>query len=494
MDASNAEARRKISLPPALQKDQSFEENWVKISLEPNPVKPVQDESTSVVPELKEVNTHDESAETPIKRDVSDQKKADRNFGIKTESSSLGFADQTTFQIVSEKTPPSKPARINQDVSSERRSFSPVDKPNISRRPDQEVTESDDALKGGNQRNSIKILLTDSETDKPALTNSANEREVKAVSRDEEASLDRKGSERKNVSSGMLAKTDTDLVLERVAGEEQIDEQSPVEHPSQSHLITSHEILSDPQQENIHHFRHDHPVEIVKKSSNTQIDLSLPNRKTTDTSVTEPRANDITVKRDSEDKEKIKASNDVNLPKDQRSPSRVLSELSKERLSMTDDVKLAHGGDPKHGEKTHHEEKEKIKTKPSNDLNRPLHTRTSPSDVLTELSKDHLAMTDDGKLVHSGDVTLQETAFNTTPPDKDAAVIEQAQGSSEMKAVEGDTDQKAEESNILLSVLARAQRAKPPVLRDDKIPTIVIMPSESPDPKLKEGNYSFSFF
>ncbi|KAG1973039.1 synaptotagmin-like protein 1 isoform X3 [Pimephales promelas] len=51
---TNREPRRKVSLPPALQKDQSFEENWVKISLEPNAVKPVHDESNNVEPELKE--------------------------------------------------------------------------------------------------------------------------------------------------------------------------------------------------------------------------------------------------------------------------------------------------------------------------------------------------------------------------------------------------------------------------------------------------------
>ncbi|KAI7804669.1 putative synaptotagmin-like protein 1, partial [Triplophysa rosa] len=508
-DAANAEPRRKISLPPALRKDQSFEENWVKISLEPNPIKPVQDESTGL--KLKEVNTHDESTETLMKQDVSDQKKPDRNFG---ESLSLKFADQTAFQIVSEKSPPSKPTRISQDVSLERCSSSPVEannKPNISRRSDQgskEVTESTNASTGENQQNLITLLFRESETDKPAFSNFANEREAIAVSRDDEASLDRKGSERKNVSTGTLAKTDTDHALEREAGEEQIDEQSSVERPSpkQGIKMRSHEISSDTLQENNKH------VEMAKKSSNIQIDLLLPNQKT---EVVEPRASDITVKRDpemNEEKEKRKPSGDLNLPKDTRSPSHVLTELSKEHLSMTDDGKLAHSGDTLHvsmkdNEKPRHEEKEKIKTKPSNELKRPVDTHTSPSDVITELSKDHLAMTDDGKLVHGGDVTLQETSFKTTPQAKgykssrDGGVVtEQARGSSDIKAVEGDrdADQKAE-PNILLSVLARAQKARPPVLqmtsveelkqeeRDDKIPTLVIMPSESPESKRMEG-------
>lgn len=48
--ATNPEPRRNFSLPPALRKEQSFEENWVKISLEPNEVKPMHDESNSVGP------------------------------------------------------------------------------------------------------------------------------------------------------------------------------------------------------------------------------------------------------------------------------------------------------------------------------------------------------------------------------------------------------------------------------------------------------------
>lgn len=492
-DATSAEQRRKISLPPALQKDRSFEENWVKISLEPNPIKPVHNESTNAGLKSTEVNTREERTETLIV----DQKKP--NLG---ESSSLNFADQTTFQNVSEKCPPPKPTRINKDVSLERYSSSLAeanDKPNISRRSDQgskEVTESANAGAVENQQNSIKLLFRESETDKPAFSKSANEQEAKAVSRDDRASLDRKESEGKNLSTGTLAKTDKDHV-----SEEQIDEKSSVKQPSQLKKeikMESHEISSDK--------GNSKPVEMGKRSPNIQIDPLLPNQKT---EVVETRASEMTVKRDpevNEDKDKIKSSNDLKLPKDTRSPSHSLAELSKEHLSMTDDGKLAHSGDPshinvKHKEKPQHEDAEKIKTKPSIDLKRLDDTHTSPSDVLAELSKDHLAMTDDGK-------SLQETAFKTSPPAKgyeslseDAAVTQQARGSPEIKAVEGDkdTDQK-EDSNILLSVLARAQKSRPPVLqkisveepkqeeRDDKIPAIVIMPSESPELKKKEGN------
>ncbi|XP_056624713.1 synaptotagmin-like protein 1 isoform X2 [Triplophysa dalaica] len=255
------------------------------------------------------------------------------------------------------------------------------------------------------------------------------------------------------------------------------------------------------------------PVEMAKKSSNIQIDLLLPNQKT---EVVKPRASDMTVKRDpemNEEKDKRKPSGDLNLPKDTRTPSHVLTELSEERLSMTDDGKLAHSGDTLHvsmkdNEKPRHEEIEIIKTKPSNELKRPVDTHTSPSDVITELTKDHLAMSDDGTAVRGGDVIYEETSFETTPQAKgykssrDGDVVtEQARGSSDIKAVKGDRDrdQKAE-SNILLSVLARAQKARPPVLqmtsvkelkqeeRDDKIPTIVIMPSGSPESKRMEGN------
>ncbi|KAA0710965.1 Synaptotagmin-like protein 2 [Triplophysa tibetana] len=511
-DAANAEPRRKISLPPALRKDQSFEENWVKISLEPNPIKPVHDESAGL--KLKEVNTDDESTETLMKQDVLDQKKPDRNFG---ESLSLNFPDQTAIQIVSEKRPPSKPARISRDVSLERCSSSPAEnnnKPNIKSGSDQgskEVTESANASTGGNQQNSITLLFRESETDKPAFSNFANEREAKVVSRDDEASLDRMESELKNVSTGTLAKTDTDA-FEREAGEEQINEQPSVERPSLGQLkggikMRSHEISSEPLQE------YNKPVEMAKKSSNIQIDLLLRNQKT---EVVEPRASDITVKRDPKmnvEKEKRKPSGELNLPKDTRSPSHVLTELSKERLCMTDDGKLEHSGDTLHfsmkdNEKPRHEEEEKIKTKPSNELKRPVDTHISQSDVITDLSKDHLAMTDDGKVVQGEDVIFEETSFKTTPQAKgykssrDGDVVtEQGRGSSDRKAVVGerDTDQKTE-SNILLSVLARAQKARPPVLhitsveelkqeeRDDKIPTIVIMPSESPESKRMEGN------
>ncbi|KAL0169138.1 hypothetical protein M9458_033734, partial [Cirrhinus mrigala] len=73
---------------------------------------------------------------------------------------------------------------------------------------------------------------------------------------------------------------------------------------------------------------------------------------------------------------------------------------------------------------------------------------------------------------------------------KSEDVPELGQGFSEMKD-EGDseTEQKTK-PDIILSALARAQKARPPVLpnitvqetRDNTVPTIVIMPSESPGP------------
>uniref|UniRef100_A0A8C1GFE7 Synaptotagmin-like protein 1 n=1 Tax=Cyprinus carpio TaxID=7962 RepID=A0A8C1GFE7_CYPCA len=94
--ATNPEPRRKVSLPPALRKEQSFEENWVKISLEPNTVKPVDDESNSVGPNQKEVKLHVENTEALKKQDTSSPN---------TEPPSLNFTDQTSFQIVSQAEP-----------------------------------------------------------------------------------------------------------------------------------------------------------------------------------------------------------------------------------------------------------------------------------------------------------------------------------------------------------------------------------------------------
>ncbi|XP_051724382.1 synaptotagmin-like protein 1 [Ctenopharyngodon idella] len=151
-----------------------------------------------------------------------------------------------------------------------------------------------------------------------------------------------------------------------------------------------------------------------------------------------------------------------------------------------------------------HEDKEKIKL--SNDQNLPKDTHTSQ--VLRELSQDYLSMTDDGKLVHIKDAGLhinskQIDKFEPIEPAKPTIedVAGLGQGFSEMKDEEDsvETEQRTQ-SDILLSVLARAQRTKPPVLQkstdqepkqgngDDSVPTIVIIPSEAPDPTELNGN------
>ncbi|XP_077095240.1 synaptotagmin-like protein 2 isoform X2 [Siphateles boraxobius] len=140
-----------------------------------------------------------------------------------------------------------------------------------------------------------------------------------------------------------------------------------------------------------------------------------------------------------------------------------------------------------------HEDKEKIKL--SNDQN-------LPKDIIRKLSQEYLSMTDDGKLVHIKDAGLHvdsehidkssvEPIQPAKPTSEDDAGL--GQGSSELKDEEDSAD-------ILLSVLARAQRARPPVLQkitalepnqeigDDTVPTIVIIPSESPDPTELKGN------
>uniref|UniRef100_A0A9J7Z6W1 Si:ch211-266g18.6 n=1 Tax=Cyprinus carpio carpio TaxID=630221 RepID=A0A9J7Z6W1_CYPCA len=155
-----------------------------------------------------------------------------------------------------------------------------------------------------------------------------------------------------------------------------------------------------------------------------------------------------------------------------------------------------------------HEEKEKIKIKSSNDQNLPKDTNNK-SQVLAELSQDYLSMTDDGKLVHIGnagvqvntkdiDITVVEPIQPAKPTSEDVAGL--GEGSSKIKDEEDDAEtEQRTESGILLSVLTRAQKARPPVLqkitvqepkqetRDDTVPTIVIMPSESPGPTEMKG-------
>lgn len=155
-----------------------------------------------------------------------------------------------------------------------------------------------------------------------------------------------------------------------------------------------------------------------------------------------------------------------------------------------------------------HEEKEKIKIKSSNDQNLPKDTNNKSQD-LAELSQDYLSMTDDGKLVHIGnagvqvntkdiDITVVEPIQPAKPTSEDVAGL--GEGSSKIKEEEDDAETKQRtESGILLSVLTRAQKARPPVLqkitvqepkqetRDDTVPTIVIMPSESPGPTEMKG-------
>ncbi|KAK7142609.1 hypothetical protein R3I94_012078 [Phoxinus phoxinus] len=136
-----------------------------------------------------------------------------------------------------------------------------------------------------------------------------------------------------------------------------------------------------------------------------------------------------------------------------------------------------------------HEDKEKIKL--ANDQNSPKDTHTSQ--ILRKLSQEFLSMTDDGKLVHIKDAGLHvdsenidKSSVEPIQPAKSTSEDEvKGQGSSELKDEEDSAD-------ILLSVLARAQRARSPVLQkitaQDAVPTIVIIPSESPDPTELKGN------
>ncbi|XP_026113132.1 synaptotagmin-like protein 1 isoform X2 [Carassius auratus] len=155
-----------------------------------------------------------------------------------------------------------------------------------------------------------------------------------------------------------------------------------------------------------------------------------------------------------------------------------------------------------------HEEKEKRKIKSSNDQNLPKDTNNE-GQVLAELSQDYLSMTDDGKLVHIGNAGVQvntkhidRTVVEPTQPAKPTSEDDAGLGEGSLKVKDEEDDAETEqktESGILLSALARAQKSRPPVLqniivqepkqetRDDTVPTIVIMTSESPDPTEMKG-------
>ncbi|XP_051579294.1 synaptotagmin-like protein 2 isoform X2 [Myxocyprinus asiaticus] len=228
-------------------------------------------------------------------------------------------------------------------------------------------------------------------------------------------------------------------------------------------------------------FKDDHPFEMgKKKTSKTQDDLFLQNERTADASRVE----------------------DFEMSPPHRTPEPRVSGKAMQR-----DLDA-------------HEDKEKNNTKPSNDLNSQKDIHIT-SQALAELSKDHISITYEGDLMHSGDVGLNVdskhhekadvepvqpgTGSSFQPTSKYVAGLvtlpELEQGSSELKDEEenNESDQRTE-SDILLSVLARAHKTRPPVLKrittlepkpeagDDMIPTIVIMSSESPNPKEMEGN------
>lgn len=155
-----------------------------------------------------------------------------------------------------------------------------------------------------------------------------------------------------------------------------------------------------------------------------------------------------------------------------------------------------------------HEEKEKRKIKSSNDQNL-LKDTNNEGQVLAELSQDYLSMTDDGKLVHIGNAGVQvntkhidRTVVEPTQPAKPTSEDDAGLGEGSLKVKDEEDDAETEqktESGILLGALARAQKSRPPVLqnitvqepkqetRDDTVPTIVIMTSESPDPTEMKG-------
>ncbi|XP_056333185.1 synaptotagmin-like protein 2 [Danio aesculapii] len=129
--------------------------------------------------------------------------------------------------------------------------------------------------------------------------------------------------------------------------------------------------------------------------------------------------------------------------------------------------------------------------------------KSSNNRTLSEISQDIFSMTDDGKLVHIGEAKLMEKSvpepIKSAHPSDDVAGFGQDSSEIKVDVDSAETEQKTK-SDILLNVLARAEKTRPPVLQnntnqesnlggtDDMVPSIVIVPSESPDPAEMKGN------
>uniref|UniRef100_A0A673G5Y4 Synaptotagmin-like protein 1 n=1 Tax=Sinocyclocheilus rhinocerous TaxID=307959 RepID=A0A673G5Y4_9TELE len=287
--------------------------------------------------------------------------------------------DQTSFQIVSQAEP--KDVFLERCSSTEFQNQPQTslvftsDGPELTRHSDHKASEKVNKYTNAfqdstcrDQQCSAECTFRESESDKLRPSDSTNEHDKrKMVSRDilnDEASSDRKGGEAKNVSAGLLAETDTDQVVECVAGEEQINKHCSAEKASQSQSLKwgiemdSDEFPSDTLQgkDASSDSGNERPVEMEKKTPNKN---ELLQNKTADISVVEdskmsspplkPSVSGKTVQRyldahEEKEKIKMKSSNDQNLPKDTSNKSQVLAELSQDYLSMTDDGKLVHTG------------------------------------------------------------------------------------------------------------------------------------------------------
>ncbi|XP_005169912.1 synaptotagmin-like protein 2 isoform X1 [Danio rerio] len=408
----NPEPRRKVSLPPALQRDQSFEENWVKISLEPNTVKPVHDENNSSGIKLKEVKPHIKNIQDTSSPETSHTES--KNVLLKSGSPMKEFHFQPQTSLAFTSHGPELTTHSAHGDSKEVNKFSNAF---------QNSTSTD-------QQCLAELTFRESESDKAGPLDSANVRDKGSLaSRDivnDEASSDRKGGEGKNVSIGFLVETDMDQAVEHLTGEEEINKHFSAEEESQSPSLKwgiemdSHEFpqVKDASSD----FGDDVQVQIEKKNENELLYQT-----------TGVKLCDKTVQSDldsCEDKVKLRSYN-----------NQTLSEISQDIFSMTDDGKLVHIREDKHMDKS---VPEPIK---------PAH----PSDDVAGFGQD----------------------------------------SSEIKV---DVDSAETKSDVLLNVLARAQKTRPPVLQnitnqepnlegtDDTVPSIVIVPSESPDPAEMKGN------
>ncbi|TRY74237.1 hypothetical protein DNTS_004492 [Danionella cerebrum] len=402
--ATDPDRKRKVSLPPALQRDQSFEENWVKIFLEPNRVRTEFDVNSGTGPgEIKSdsVNTSEDQSQ-----DISGHLKTSYSFNV-TE-----FYNQPKSSFDFSNDGPGK-TRLSDNRDSREVNDSPKFVLNLSQQCSPELTPE----KFHGETLGTIGFTNDSDGRKEAITHIIKD----------EPSWGMVQSEGSNPKIGLRSETDLNGKAEGSSGEEEINNYWLVEDVSQN-----------PKQMNSpEHFCHldhtkDNPTEDEKKKQNEN---QLLLKESADREIVE----DLDVK-----------------PSDK---------------SMKGDVNS-------------------LKNKDQSSMDEPF----------AEISQDYYSMTDDGKLVHIGEVKNEKSpvkAIEPAHPGGDVARL--GQSSLEINDEENDSDKgQRTESEILANVLARAHGTKPPAeqriaqepkleTKEDLVPSIAVMQAESTYPEEMKG-------